>query len=68
MRHDPSMIDAIDDVRDEEGDGAVVICHGPPRCDRGFDDNWEPCPWCYRVDASDPRDTDEILTDMAKSQ
>lgn len=65
------LLEAAQGLDDEqEGDALLVICHGLPRCTvtADADGEFEPCPWCYRVDADDPRSTEQILEDMQRGQ
>lgn len=52
----------------EEEPFMVVVCHGPPRCNRVSEEGeeWQPCLWCYRFSSDDPRTTDEIIEDMTR--
>lgn len=72
MKDRQAMVEILDSLLDADDPDptTIVLCQGPPRCARvsSEDEEWEPCPWCYRVQTNDGRTAEAIVQDLEKCQ
>ena len=64
-----ALEEALEDVAGEP-EGLVTLCLGKPRCEKDWsgDQEFQPCPFCARIPADDPRSAYQILEDIVDAK